>query len=105
MTQTLKKKARMLTKENEGDEKGILASLIFLKGEVKKANMRKTEKAIDEAITAFFKDFQRLNQLDENLEIIQSFLRRVLSLEKNELDNFIKLIQFFDNPEENKTRN
>ena len=82
--------------ENGSDEKGILASIIFLKGEAKKAQMPHTEEALHEAIAALFKDLQNLGKLDENMEMIQGFLNKVLTLEKEELANFIKLIEFFD---------
>jgi hypothetical protein len=92
----MKPKIKTFANQNLSDEKGILASLIFLRGEVRKAELFKTEKVLERAIKALFSDLQTIGKLDENLEMIQSFLQTTLAMNKEELAGFLKLLQFFD---------
>jgi hypothetical protein len=101
----MKRKLAGNTTSGLSNENGILSSLIYLKSEIRNSGLPRTEKAIEDSLRAFFTDLEAAGKLDKNLELIQQFLAKALLMPDGDLDQLIKLINFFDASEDDAACN
>ena len=86
--------------KNAKDMKGLLASLIYLRAEVRRAELQKTEEALAQAFDMFFVDLEKKGALNEELGLFKAFFEKAMMLQTEDLLGFTMLADLFENADD-----
>ncbi|MCD8498107.1 MAG: hypothetical protein LRZ85_08565 [Alphaproteobacteria bacterium] len=87
------------------DPIGILASLLFLQSEAKRIDMEVTRASIEQAVRSCFKDISASGNMAGDMFHICELMEKALKADQSSIREFLQLIQFFEQHDEDAVRN